>query len=85
MYTNAEMIVNSQDNINLILQFKLYIPNRACQELNEWFEQLKTAGTLLEEAHIQQDKAKTLAYVLGDKSKRGNLATSEFEGVYGMN
>jgi hypothetical protein len=84
------MIAKSQDNINLIPNFRSIFPMEHVKELNERFEQLKATGTLLEEAQIQQDKAKALAYVLydkfyRDKSERDNTATSEYEKVYGMN
>ena len=70
MYTNAEMIAKSQDNIQLIPDFHSIFPMVHVQQLNEKFEQLKKTGTLLEEAQIQHDKAKALAYVLYDKFNR---------------
>lgn len=64
------MIAKSQDNIKFIPEVQSFFPLIYVKELNEKFEQLKKTGTLLEEAQIQHDKAKSLAYVLYDKFNR---------------
>jgi hypothetical protein len=82
------MIAKSQDNIKLIPDFQTLFTMEHVHELNVKFEQLKKTGTLLEEAQIQHDKAKALAYVLYDKFNRDkddNISSeAEYDRVYGM-
>ena len=89
LYTNAEMIAKSQDNINLQPAKRSLFQKHMAAEVNQKFIQIKLTGGIEEEAQIEKDKAKALSYVLYEKFKkdredRNIMDAAEFEKLYGM-